>query len=158
MTQELSREVNFQTVVDQDSCRYFKAGEAIAISMDEFFIGSEFEECINQKIARAISTIDPHFEEVAEIAEAKKKVGEAFKRLKPRERLIIELRFGFRDGKSQTLAQISPVVGCTRERVRQIQVKAMLKLSNYLAEFSPESLKLSTKSGTGRACKLQKIS
>ncbi|WP_193345471.1 sigma-70 family RNA polymerase sigma factor [Gloeobacter violaceus] len=48
--------------------------------------------------------------------------------LTPRERDIIELRFGLADGNSYTLADIGEMYNLSRERVRQIQAKAMRKL------------------------------
>jgi RNA polymerase primary sigma factor len=53
---------------------------------------------------------------------------EALESLKPRERTIIELRFGLRDGRCHTLGEIGDHIGITRERVRQIQQKVLLEL------------------------------
>lgn len=51
------------------------------------------------------------------------------KQLKPREKEVIELRFGLNDGTERTLQQVADVLGgITRERVRQIQEKALKKL------------------------------
>jgi RNA polymerase primary sigma factor len=48
--------------------------------------------------------------------------------LKPREAQIIRLRFGFEDGKSYTLKEVGERLGITRERVRQIESKALRRL------------------------------
>jgi RNA polymerase primary sigma factor len=45
--------------------------------------------------------------------------------LTERERTILELRFGLRDGHCRTLGEIGDHIGITRERVRQIQQKAL---------------------------------
>jgi len=45
--------------------------------------------------------------------------------LTPREREIIILRFGLNDGKPRTLEQVGRLVGITRERTRQIEIKAL---------------------------------
>ena len=45
-----------------------------------------------------------------------------------RQRIIIEMRFGLRDGFCYTLLQVGSVFGMTRERVRQIESKALGKL------------------------------
>ena len=45
--------------------------------------------------------------------------------LSPRERLVLELRFGIMDGKEYTLREIGDMLSLTRERVRQIQAGAM---------------------------------
>ena len=49
--------------------------------------------------------------------------------LNPREREVLEMRFGLRDGKEHTLKDIGEVLGVTRERVRQIQSGAVAKLN-----------------------------
>jgi RNA polymerase primary sigma factor len=48
--------------------------------------------------------------------------------LNPRERIIIELRFGLKDGRCHTLGEIGDRIGITRERGRQIQQKALTEL------------------------------
>lgn len=45
-----------------------------------------------------------------------------------REREVLEMRFGFRDGKAHTLAEVGDAFGITRERVRQLEAKALRKL------------------------------
>jgi len=48
--------------------------------------------------------------------------------LSPRERGVLELRFGLKDGESRTLEDVGRIFGVTRERVRQIEAKALRKL------------------------------
>ncbi len=48
--------------------------------------------------------------------------------LAPRERLVLEMRFGLRDGTPHTLEEVGCEVGLTRERIRQIESKALAKL------------------------------
>ena len=48
--------------------------------------------------------------------------------LNPRERTIIEMRYGLQDGHSRTLDEVSAEFKLTRERIRQIEVKALRKL------------------------------
>ncbi|GCE17069.1 sigma-70 family RNA polymerase sigma factor [Dictyobacter kobayashii] len=48
--------------------------------------------------------------------------------LNPRERTIIEMRYGLKDGHSLSLDEVSTVFHLTRERIRQIEVKALRKM------------------------------
>ena len=48
--------------------------------------------------------------------------------LAPREREVIELRFGLKDGTPRTLDEVAKQYGITRERIRQIEARGLLKL------------------------------
>jgi RNA polymerase primary sigma factor len=66
-------------------------------------------------------------EEVAE-RQTSAEVREALRSLSERERTVLVLRFGLLDGRERTLAEVSKELGVTRERVRQIEGKALRKL------------------------------
>ena len=55
---------------------------------------------------------------------------EVIKSLTEREQKVILLRFGLEDGKPRTLEEVGKVLGITRERIRQIEAKALRKLRN----------------------------
>ena len=48
--------------------------------------------------------------------------------LTPREELVLKLRFGLDDGRSRTLEEVGQEFNITRERIRQIEAKALRKL------------------------------
>jgi RNA polymerase primary sigma factor len=48
--------------------------------------------------------------------------------LTPRESRVLELRFGLEDGRSRTLEEVGREFHVTRERIRQIEAKALRKL------------------------------
>ncbi len=52
--------------------------------------------------------------------------------LSDRERKVLELRFGLRDGQTRTLEEVGQAFGVTRERIRQIEAKALRKLRHPL--------------------------
>ncbi len=52
--------------------------------------------------------------------------------LTDRERTALSLRFGLKDGQSRTLDQVGILFGVTRERIRQIEARALRKLRNHL--------------------------
>jgi len=58
----------------------------------------------------------------------KEKMSSVLKKLSPREERIIRMRFGFEDGNPRTLEEVGQVFAVTRERIRQIEAKALRKL------------------------------
>ncbi|MGN0836029.1 MAG: RNA polymerase sigma factor RpoD [Akkermansia sp.] len=56
------------------------------------------------------------------------KIGDVLNTLSPRERAVIEQRFGLRDGNPRTLEEVGRQFNVTRERIRQIEAKALRKL------------------------------
>ena len=58
-------------------------------------------------------------------------VGEFLSFLNPREQKILRLRFGLEDGKTHTLEEVGQEFGVTRERIRQIEAKALQKLRKH---------------------------
>jgi len=71
----------------------------------------------------------------------RERIGEVLRSLTPREREVIELRFGLRDGHPRTLDEVAKCYGITRERIRQIEARSLFKLrqplrSRRLADFS----------------------
>jgi RNA polymerase primary sigma factor len=58
----------------------------------------------------------------------KEQVMDVLASLAPRERKVLELRFGLEDGRSRTLEEVGREFHVTRERIRQIEAKALRKL------------------------------
>ena len=58
----------------------------------------------------------------------KEQLGEVLKTLTPREEKVLRLRFGLEDGRSRTLEKVGKEFNVTRERIRQIEAKALRKL------------------------------
>eukprot|EP00257_Ricinus_communis_P016624 XP_015574854.2 RNA polymerase sigma factor sigF, chloroplastic [Ricinus communis] len=59
--------------------------------------------------------------------------------LNPRERKIIRLRYGIEDGKKKSLSEIGSVFGLSKERVRQLESRALYKLKQCLASHGLEA-------------------
>lgn len=55
-------------------------------------------------------------------------LAEVLRSLSPRERDVLRLRFGMDDGRQRTLEEVGQLFGVTRERIRQIEAKALRKL------------------------------
>jgi RNA polymerase primary sigma factor len=58
----------------------------------------------------------------------KQQIEEVLGTLSPREQRILQLRFGLEDGRNRTLEEVGKEFGVTRERIRQIEAKALRKL------------------------------
>tara|TARA_B110001454_G_scaffold31433_1_gene30696 strand:+ start:442 stop:1932 length:1491 start_codon:yes stop_codon:yes gene_type:complete len=58
----------------------------------------------------------------------KAQISEVLETLSPRERQVIEYRFGINDSRPRTLEEVGQTFGVTRERIRQIEAKALRKL------------------------------
>lgn len=65
---------------------------------------------------------------LVEAAEDKQRARRLLRQLNERERKILKMRFGFGDGQARSLAEIATEFGITRERVRQIESRALTKM------------------------------
>lgn len=66
--------------------------------------------------------------EAASFTLLREQLGEVLETLTDREKKVLELRFGLQDGRSRTLEEVGQHFGVTRERIRQIEAKALRKL------------------------------
>jgi RNA polymerase primary sigma factor len=74
----------------------------------------------------------------------KERVNEVLRCLAPRDREVIEMRFGLKDGYARSLDEVAKTFGITRERIRQIEARGLSRLrqtgrSERLAEFAEVS-------------------
>ena len=89
-------------------------------------IGHDSEDSILGDFIEDRTIISP--ERLAERSLLKKQVDEVLKTLTPREERVIRLRFGIDDGYHRTLEEVGNIFQVTRERIRQIEEKALKKL------------------------------
>ena len=71
----------------------------------------------------------PH--QVASRKLLKNHVSEVLRELTPREQKILKIRFGLEDGVTHTLEEVGKEFGVTRERIRQIEAKALEKIRQH---------------------------
>jgi RNA polymerase primary sigma factor len=88
-------------------------------------IGEDGDATLGDLIA-APDSIDPHA--AAESADLKDVVLEAISGLTPREERILRMRFGIGGMDEHTLEEVGQIFGVTRERIRQIEARALMKL------------------------------
>jgi RNA polymerase primary sigma factor len=77
-------------------------------------------------------------ESITELSMMKSKFLDLFKKLSGQEERVLLLRFGLQDGISRTLREIGSLMGLTRERVRQIEKKALDRMKELLLENTME--------------------
>jgi RNA polymerase primary sigma factor len=104
------------------------------LSLDAPVHGDE-EARIGDRVADASETTP--FEALAR-SRVRERVSLLLEDLKPREREVLRLRFGFDGGEPLTLAEVGAKFSLTRERIRQIEARALKKLRERLLAFSAE--------------------
>ena len=72
--------------------------------------------------------MQPSIEDIVMFKSLQETLRQVLNTLKPRERDILKLRFGIDDGRTRTLEEVGEVYGLTRERIRQIEKKAIKKM------------------------------
>lgn len=106
-----------------------KANEIERISQDttslETPVGKEEDTRLKEFIKDEV-TVSPFDSASQELL--KGHIEDVLESLNPRERRVLALRFGLRDGRTRTLEEVGREFGVTRERIRQIEAKALRKL------------------------------
>jgi len=97
-------------------------------SLDESSSLDAFEELS----AESVSSAHVSVERIVELQLEHERIDRLLRSLSQREEEILRLRYGFFDGESRTLAQTGEHFGITRERVRQIEARAIEKLRRAL--------------------------
>lgn len=86
-------------------------------------------DCEKQlELGEIIVDPSPGPQEIAEASDRNRILREAVSLLKPREQMIIGLRYGLIDGKFHTLDECGKQFSLTRERIRQIEMRGIKKL------------------------------
>lgn len=80
----------------------------------------------------------------------RERIASLLEKMNPRERKILVLRYGLKDGVTRTLDETAKKFGITRERVRQIESVAMKKLRLYIKQQEKELVKEMKREKTGR--------
>jgi RNA polymerase primary sigma factor len=96
------------------------------ISLDQAISKDEDKDTVIADFVEDLKTITP--DRAAALRILKEYINEIVKELPERERKILEMRFGLVDGVAHTLEEIGQKFNVTRERIRQIEAKALEKI------------------------------
>ena len=136
LTQELNREPTNEEIakeldIEPEKVEYIQKIKQDITSLDAGIgrDGDDGEESTLGDFIEDEDTKSP--EQSTTIQMLKDQVGEILGSLSDRERKIIEMRFGLNGTKSHTLEEVGLEFAVTRERIRQIEAKALLKLRKH---------------------------
>lgn len=136
MTQELNREPSNEELAKAMDMDVEKIEHIMKIKQDitslDAGIGRDGDEGEDSTLGDFIEDEDTATpEESASMQLLKEKVREVLSSLSDRERKILEMRFGLNGTKSHTLEEVGLEFAVTRERIRQIEAKALMKLRKH---------------------------
>ena len=133
LTQELNREPTNEEIakemeIDVDKVEHIMKIKQDIHSLDQSVRDDEEDSVLGDFIEDE-DTVSP--EESATTQLLKEHVKDMLGSLTEREQKILKLRFGLEDGKSHTLEEVGQEFSVTRERIRQIEAKALAKLRKH---------------------------
>lgn len=133
LTQELNREPTNEEIAAAMEIEVDKVEHIMKIKQDisslDASIRDNEDDSVLADFIEDEDTVTP--EESATSQLLKEQVKEMLNVLTEREQKIIRLRFGLEDGKSHTLEEVGGEFQVTRERIRQIEAKALAKLRKH---------------------------
>ena len=129
LLQELGRDPTPEEIAHRMGLSVARVREIMKISQDpvslETPIGEEEDTHLSDFIEDEAA---PDPADAASMLLLKEQISEVLTTLAPREAEVLRLRFGLVDGRSRTLEEVGQNFGVTRERIRQIEAKALRKL------------------------------
>ena len=133
LTQELQREPSPEEIAAEMGIEVDRVHHLIKISEGtvslETPVGEDEEDSILAEFIADEKTPPPSVEAARKIL--RERLQEILNDLTPRERKILIMRFGLEDGIPRTLEEVGKEFGVTRERIRQIEMKALEKIREH---------------------------
>ena len=129
LLQELGREPTPEEVAERLNVPVSRVREVLKISRDPVSLDTPIGEEDDSHLGDFIeddSALSPA--DSATFSMLREELGTALESLTDRERQVVQLRFGLIDGRARTLEEVGKEFNVTRERIRQIEAKALRKL------------------------------
>lgn len=129
LLQELGREPEVDEIAEQIGLTPEKVREIMKISQEPVSLEKPIGEEEDSHLGDFIPDDDaPSPADQAAFTLLKEQIMEVLKGLTPREEKVLRLRFGLDDGRTRTLEEVGREFNVTRERIRQIEAKALRKM------------------------------
>lgn len=133
LTQELNREPTNEEIAKEMEIEVDKVEHIMKIKQDisslDASIRDDEEDSVLSDFIEDEDTITPEMSATNQLL--KEQVKDILAALTEREQKILKLRFGLEDGKQHTLEEVGQEFSVTRERIRQIEAKALAKLRKH---------------------------
>ena len=133
LIQDLGREPMPEEIAAEMGEDIEKVGHVIKISQDtislETSVGEDEEDSTLEDFIEDVKSVTP--DRAAALELLKDYVQEVVSQLSPREQKILEMRFGLADGIAHTLEEVGKEFEVTRERIRQIEAKALERIRKH---------------------------
>ena len=129
LLQELGREPTPEEIAKEMGMSLEKVREIMKIAQEPVSLETPIGEEEDSHLGDFIPDDDaPAPSEAASFLLLKEQLMDVLNTLTPREEKVLRLRFGLEDGRARTLEEVGGVFDVTRERIRQIEAKALRKL------------------------------
>ena len=129
LLQELGREPTAEEIADAMKLPVERVREIMKIAQEPISLETPIGEEEDSHLGDFIEDQDALAPaEAASFTMLKEQLEDVLGTLTPRERKVLKLRFGLDDGRPRTLEEVGREFGVTRERIRQIEAKALRKL------------------------------
>ncbi|MBE6638198.1 MAG: RNA polymerase sigma factor RpoD [Ruminococcaceae bacterium] len=129
LVQELGRDPTADEVAKHMKMSPEKVREIMKIALDPVSLETPIGEEEDSHLGDFIEDCDsPAPAEAVSYTLLREQLNEVLHTLTPREEQVLKLRFGLDDGRTRTLEEVGKVFNITRERIRQIEAKALRKL------------------------------
>ncbi len=131
LLQELGREPKPEEIAEEMDMTPEKVREILKIAQEPVSLETPIGEEEDSHLGDFIPDTDaPAPAEAAAFSMLKEQLIEVLDTLTPREQKVLKLRFGLDDGRARTLEEVGRRFDVTRERIRQIEAKALRKLKH----------------------------
>ncbi len=131
LLQELGREPKPEEIAKEMDMSVEKVREILKIAQEPVSLETPIGEEEDSHLGDFIPDNDaPAPAEAAAFSMLKEQLIEVLETLTPREQKVLKLRFGLEDGRARTLEEVGKKFEVTRERIRQIEAKALRKLKH----------------------------